>query len=79
MRRRLPVYRAGLDHTYHRLVRLGLSSNRAILTMHLAALLIDCVAFILLNLSPLLANGLLALLILIGLYAIAFLDRPHLL
>ena len=79
LRRWLPVYRAGLDHTYHRLVRLGLSSNRAILTMHIAALLIDCVAFILLNLSPLLANGLLALLILLGLGAIAFLDRPHLL
>lgn len=79
LRRRLPVYRAGLDHTYHRLVRLGLSANRAILTMHLAALLIDCIAFILLNLSPLLANGLIALLALFGLGTIAFLDRPMLL
>ena len=79
LRRRLPVYQAGLDHTYHRLIRLGVSPNRAILTMHITALLIDCIAFILLNLSPLLANGLLALLILLGLGAIAFLDRPHLL
>ncbi|NMB67983.1 MAG: undecaprenyl/decaprenyl-phosphate alpha-N-acetylglucosaminyl 1-phosphate transferase [Chloroflexi bacterium] len=79
LRRRLPVYQAGLDHTYHRLVRLGVSSNRAILTMHIAALLIDCMAFILLNLSPLLSNGLLALLVLLGMGAITFLDRPHLL
>lgn len=79
LRRGLPVYRANLDHTYHRLVRLGVSPNRAILTMHLAAMLLDSAAFILLNLSPLWANSLIGVLALLSLGLIAYLDRPHLL
>jgi len=79
LRRRLPVYRANLDHTYHRLIRLGISSNRAILMMQLGALLIDCLAFILLNLSPVLANGLIAILAMTAIGLIIFLDRPPLL
>lgn len=78
LRRRLPVYRANLDHTYHRLIRLGVSSNRAILMMQLAALLIDCLAFILLNLSPVLANGIIAILGMTAIGLIIFLDRPPL-
>lgn len=79
LRRGLPVYRANLDHTYHRLVRLGVSPNRAILTMHLAAMLLDSAAFILLNLSPLWANSLIGVLALLSLGLIAYLDKPHLL
>lgn len=79
LRRGLPVYRANLDHTYHRLVRLGVSPNRAILTMHLAAMLLDSAAFILLNLSPLWANSLVGVLALLSLGLIAYLDKPHLL
>jgi UDP-GlcNAc:undecaprenyl-phosphate GlcNAc-1-phosphate transferase len=79
LRRHLPVYRGNLDHTYHRLIRLGISPNRAILVMQLGALLIDCLAFILLNLSPFLANGLVTLLGLTAIGLIIFLDRPSLL
>ncbi|HWQ04870.1 MAG TPA: MraY family glycosyltransferase [Longilinea sp.] len=79
LRRRLPVYQGNLDHTYHRLIRLGINPNRAILVMQLSALLIDCLAFILLNLTPVLANGLVAVLGLTGIGLIIFLDRPHLL
>ena len=79
LRRRLPIYRGDLDHTYHRLIRLGISSNRVILMMQLGALLVDCIAFILLNLSPVLANGLVAVLGLTAIGLIIFLDRPPLL
>jgi UDP-GlcNAc:undecaprenyl-phosphate/decaprenyl-phosphate GlcNAc-1-phosphate transferase len=56
LRRKLPVYKANRDHTYHRLVALGLSPLRAVMTIHLIAILIDCLAFVALSLSPLMAN-----------------------
>jgi UDP-GlcNAc:undecaprenyl-phosphate GlcNAc-1-phosphate transferase len=39
-RRRQPVYNAGLDHTYHRLVALGLDPVRSVVAMQLAAMLL---------------------------------------
>ncbi len=56
LRRRKPIYRAGRDHTYHRLVLLGMSSNRAVLTMHMAALLMGALAFVALGLEPWIGN-----------------------
>jgi UDP-GlcNAc:undecaprenyl-phosphate/decaprenyl-phosphate GlcNAc-1-phosphate transferase len=60
MRRGRPIYQAGHDHTYHRLVKLGMSSNRAVLTMHMAALLLGALAFIALDLEPLIGNAIFA-------------------
>lgn len=40
------------DHTYHRLIALGLSPKRAVLTTHLAALTIGCLAYATLYLPP---------------------------
>ena len=51
-----PVYKAGQDHVYHRLVQLGMSSAQAVTTMHVAALLIGSLAFIALQQPPLEAN-----------------------
>jgi UDP-GlcNAc:undecaprenyl-phosphate GlcNAc-1-phosphate transferase len=74
LRRRQPVYTAALDHTYHRLLRLGLDSNRAVLTMHFAALLLSSLAFVLLGQPPLVANFMFVLLALAGCWALVFLD-----
>jgi UDP-GlcNAc:undecaprenyl-phosphate GlcNAc-1-phosphate transferase len=74
LRRSQPVYTAALDHTYHRLLRLGLDSNRAVLTMHFAALLLSSLAFVLLGQSPLVANFTFVLLALAGCWVLAFLD-----
>lgn len=79
LRRKLPIYHAGLDHTYHRLIRLGVSPNRAILSMHLCALILDCIAFVLLPASPVIANGTILFLGIAAVITILFLDRPHLL
>lgn len=79
LRRRMPIYKGSLDHTYHRLVRLGVNPNRAILCMHLCAVMLDCIAFILLGASPMVANGTILLLGILALAAIIYLDRPHLL
>lgn len=74
LRRNSPVYKANRDHTYHRLVALGISPQRSVLTMHLAAILIDCLAFVALSLPPLWANMLFGLILLAGFAAVFWLD-----
>jgi len=75
LRRGKPIYAASLDHTYHRLLKLGLSSNRAVLVMQMAALTLGCLAFISLNQPPLIANLIFSLVLLLGGILIIFLDR----
>ena len=72
-----PIYVGGLDHTYHRLRRMGLSQNRAVLGMHLAASGLGLVSFIALDLSPLGANLVNAAVILCGITVILILLRVH--
>jgi UDP-GlcNAc:undecaprenyl-phosphate GlcNAc-1-phosphate transferase len=74
LRKNSPVYKAGLDHTYHRFVALGMSSQRSVTTMHLLAIFIDCLAFVALYLSPLWANILFGLILLSGFIAVFWLD-----
>lgn len=66
IKRKKPVYEAALDHTYHRLLSLGISSNRAVLVMHVTALISGCLAFIGLVQKPLVANLIFLIVILIG-------------
>jgi len=73
-RRRVPVYQSNLDHTYHRLVAIGMSTNRATLTIHMAAFLLDCLAFMAIKLQPVVANILYTTAILVGLGVIGYLD-----
>jgi UDP-GlcNAc:undecaprenyl-phosphate GlcNAc-1-phosphate transferase len=77
LRRRQPPHRGGLDHTYHRLVKLGLDSNRAVVLMHLATVLLGCIAFLALRLEPLYANLVFLLVCLAGAAIIIYLDRRH--
>lgn len=74
-RAKLPLYRGRLDHSYHRLRRLGLSRNRAVLTMHLTAAGLGLLSFIALDLSPLGANLLNAAVLLSGFTALVMLLR----
>lgn len=74
LRHKRPIYQAGLDHTYHRLRKFGISSNRAVLSMHMAAILLGCLAFIALPLPPLVANIIFGAILLSGGAAILFLD-----
>jgi UDP-GlcNAc:undecaprenyl-phosphate GlcNAc-1-phosphate transferase len=79
LKQRKAVYQAGLDHTYHRLVNLGLPSSRAVLTMHLAAIVSGCLAFMALPLAPLWANAIFLLALLAGLFILFWLEKkePH--
>ncbi len=64
--RRRPVYKAGSDHTYHRLLNLGLDPIRAVLVMHLAAIVLGLVAFMALDASVLGANLIFGAVVLLG-------------
>lgn len=77
LRRRKPVYQGALDHTYHRLVARGVDSIRAVLTMHLSAILLGCLAFIALPQSPLVGNILFGMVLVIGIVLIILLDLHH--
>jgi hypothetical protein len=45
LKRKQPIGTGRRDHTYHRLIALGFSSKFAVLTTHLAALLVSGLAF----------------------------------
>jgi UDP-GlcNAc:undecaprenyl-phosphate GlcNAc-1-phosphate transferase len=75
LRRRKRVYTAGHDHTYHRLVALGLESKRAVLAMQVGAVLLGCMAFIALQMEPLYANIVFGSICLIGLILVVLLDK----
>jgi UDP-GlcNAc:undecaprenyl-phosphate GlcNAc-1-phosphate transferase len=76
LRRRKPFYLGGMDHTYHRLVALGLEPGRAVMAMHMAALMLECAAFVALSLSPEQANGIFAGCLLAGFACMFYLDNP---
>jgi UDP-GlcNAc:undecaprenyl-phosphate GlcNAc-1-phosphate transferase len=74
LRRGKPVYQAGRDHTYHRLVNLGFSPNRAVVSMHMAALLLGSLAFVALELQPWLGNTIFFSVLLTGSILLVILD-----
>jgi UDP-GlcNAc:undecaprenyl-phosphate GlcNAc-1-phosphate transferase len=77
LKQRRAVYQAGLDHTYHRLVNLGLPSSRAVLTMHLAAIVSGCLAFMALPLAPLWANVIFLSALLVGTFLLFWLENKE--
>jgi UDP-GlcNAc:undecaprenyl-phosphate GlcNAc-1-phosphate transferase len=77
LQRGTPIYKAGQDHVYHRLTKLGMSPPQAVITMHVAALLIGCLAFIALPLPPLEANLIFGLALLFGLASLIILQKEN--
>jgi UDP-GlcNAc:undecaprenyl-phosphate GlcNAc-1-phosphate transferase len=75
LRRNKPVYLASNDHTYHRLVSLGLDSNHAVLTMQMVALVLGSLAFIALSQPPVVANAIFATCLVSGIVFVGILDR----
>lgn len=75
LRRRESVYQAGRNHTYHRLIALGLSSAHAVAVMHITAIVLGCLAFITLRLTPLLANLIFGLTLSVGFLVYIYLER----
>lgn len=75
LRQRKPVYTAGLDHTYHRLIRLGLAPSRAVLVMQVTSLTLNSLAFMCLNQPPLIANLVFAIVLCLGGVLLVLLDQ----
>ena len=71
----LPIYRANLDHIYHRLVAFGLDERHAVLTIHMSAIILSLVAFITLYLPPVIANIIFGIILVVGAGLIIFLNR----
>ena len=74
LRRKLPIYKAGQDHIYHSLVKLKMSPNQAVTTMHITTIITGCLAFIALPLPPFWANLIFILSMLCGLFALLWLE-----
>ncbi len=75
LRRRKPLFQADLGHTYHRLVRLGLSPRKAVFSIQIAALLSCLLAFIMTAFEPLAANLVFFSLIGLGAVGIFLLEK----
>ncbi len=74
LRRGRPIYQADRSHTFHRLVAIGIPPNQAVMMIHLVSLLLGCLAFIAMNLPPLISNMLFISAILTGIGLIVYLD-----
>jgi UDP-GlcNAc:undecaprenyl-phosphate GlcNAc-1-phosphate transferase len=74
LRRGLHIYNAGRDHTYHRLVYLLESPNRAVLVMQIAALMLSCLAIVGLYSPPAIANTIFLAVVAAGFAALFFLE-----
>lgn len=77
LRQKQMFYVAGQDHTYHRLVNLGMNPGRAVFTLQVAAIMMNCLAFIATSLSPLYSNILFSLVLLIVFGIFIFLEKNN--
>jgi len=77
LRRKKPFYKSGLDHTYHRLHRLGLSPFQSVLVINGVAILLDCIAFVALSLPARQANLVFAACLIAGIAAFFYLDNSR--
>lgn len=75
LRRGRSPFQGGSDHTSHRLVQLGLSQPRAVLTLYVAAVSLGATAVMLTRLEPLVANMLFGLLVAAGLTVLLVFER----
>ncbi|MEJ2757382.1 MAG: MraY family glycosyltransferase [Anaerolineales bacterium] len=77
LRRHLPVYRSGLDHTYHRLLQRGFSPKAANAVLIFLVLLSSLIAYGALKANRYIAFATLAVLILTGVFLIYLLDHKY--
>jgi len=75
MYRRTPVYQAGHDHTYHRLVQLGLDPNRAVVAMHMLSGTLGLLAFVILGVPAFWANTIFLTILLSGFGSVLWLEK----
>lgn len=75
IRRRKPIFQADLAHTYHRLVKMGMTPPQAVLTIQITAFLLCNAAFIAMSLTPQIASSLFLAVIVVGTGLIIFFEK----
>lgn len=75
VRRGRSIFQGGSDHMSHRLVQIGLSQPRAVLTMYIAAASLGAAALIIVRLPPTVANIAFAGLLVAGLLTLQVFER----
>jgi UDP-GlcNAc:undecaprenyl-phosphate GlcNAc-1-phosphate transferase len=75
LRAGVAFYQPNRDHTYHRLIALGVPPLHAVFLIHLVSTAAGCLAFIALELPPLWANSIFLAALLAGVAAILWLGR----
>ena len=75
IRRKQPVGSGRRDHTYHRLIALGLSPNVAVVLTHLTAMIISSLAFASLYFPPFIALTFFFLTLVFGLLLLLWMER----
>jgi UDP-GlcNAc:undecaprenyl-phosphate GlcNAc-1-phosphate transferase len=74
LRRHIPPFDGNRDHSYHRLVRGGMNSSRAVSLLHIIALTLDSLALFAMSQHPALANFIFALCLVTGVSLIYMFD-----
>jgi hypothetical protein len=77
LRTRRPVSRGGTDHTSHRLARMGLGINRAVLTMYLGSGMLGMLAVLMTRSSPGTATAFFAAVLAAGMVGLLILERAE--
>ena len=77
LRRGKKIYKASKDHTYHRLINVGISPQRSVLMLHGLSLLMSIVGYLCLNLSIINANFVFILSLVLGVFIIYKLDNNY--
>ncbi|MBI9043078.1 MAG: undecaprenyl/decaprenyl-phosphate alpha-N-acetylglucosaminyl 1-phosphate transferase [Anaerolineaceae bacterium] len=77
IRRGVPFYIGSNDHTYHRLRKMGLESQRAVQLIQISAFSLECLAFIAVSKTPFLANLIFFLCVGLGVICLIVLEHPR--
>ncbi len=71
-------YHSGTDHTYHRLIKMGLSTHQASAFMHLVSFALQSLAFLAISQSVIEANTIFFIVVICGIEAIIFFEKESL-
>lgn len=77
IRRKKNIYQASRDHTFHRLMQIGLPLQQAVLLMHGASLTMSMAGYLCLNLDFIYANFIFFLILLFTVLGLIRLDRNY--
>ena len=76
-KRKVPIFRGGLDHTYHRLVRMNIKKNFPFRAIIAVTLLLNILAFVNLYLTPIFSYTLFGAVVVSGITFLIYFEKPE--